>query len=99
MAPRPSLLKGQPGLESQRSLNVHGQTVNYCLRRSRRRTIGLSVDHRGLRVGAPLGAALRDIEALLQKPFNVVPESKIVVRFWLIGIILAVITIVTLKMR
>lgn len=39
------------------------------------------------------------IEALIQKPFNVVPESKIVVRFWLIGIILAVITIVTLKMR
>lgn len=39
------------------------------------------------------------IEAWLQKPFNVVPESKIVVRFWLIGIILAVITIVTLKMR
>jgi phospho-N-acetylmuramoyl-pentapeptide-transferase len=39
------------------------------------------------------------IEALLQKPFNIVPESKIVVRFWLIGIILAVITIVTLKMR
>lgn len=39
------------------------------------------------------------IEAVVQKPFNVVPESKIVVRFWLIGIILAVITIVTLKMR
>ena len=39
------------------------------------------------------------IEALFQKPFNVVPESKIVVRFWLIGIILSVITIVTLKMR
>lgn len=39
------------------------------------------------------------IEAIIQKPFNVVPESKIVVRFWLIGIILAVITIVTLKMR
>ncbi|MDH6535095.1 phospho-N-acetylmuramoyl-pentapeptide-transferase [Parabacteroides sp. 52] len=39
------------------------------------------------------------IQALIQKPFNVVPESKIVVRFWLIGIILAAITIVTLKMR
>ncbi len=39
------------------------------------------------------------IDAIIQKPFNVVPESKIVVRFWLIGIILAVITIVTLKMR
>ena len=39
------------------------------------------------------------IQAIIQKPLNVVPESKIVVRFWLIGIILAVITIVTLKMR
>lgn len=37
--------------------------------------------------------------ALLQKPFDVVPESKIVVRFWLIGIMLAVISLVTLKMR
>ncbi|MDR2969836.1 MAG: phospho-N-acetylmuramoyl-pentapeptide-transferase [Tannerellaceae bacterium] len=39
------------------------------------------------------------IDAIIQKPWNIVPESKIVVRFWLIGIILAVITIVTLKMR
>ncbi|MDL2255489.1 phospho-N-acetylmuramoyl-pentapeptide-transferase [Parabacteroides sp. OttesenSCG-928-K15] len=39
------------------------------------------------------------IQAIIQKPYNVVPESKIVIRFWLIGIILAVITIVTLKMR
>jgi phospho-N-acetylmuramoyl-pentapeptide-transferase len=39
------------------------------------------------------------IDAIIQKPYNIVPESKIVVRFWLIGIILAVITIVTLKMR
>ena len=39
------------------------------------------------------------IIALIQKPFRPVPESKIVVRFWIIGIILAVITIVTLKMR
>lgn len=39
------------------------------------------------------------IQAILQKPLNVVPESKIVVRFWLIGIILAAITIITLKVR
>lgn len=39
------------------------------------------------------------LAAIIQKPIAVVPESKIVVRFWLIGIILAVITIVTLKMR
>jgi len=39
------------------------------------------------------------IQALIQRPLNVVPESKLVVRFWLIGIILAIITIVTLKVR
>jgi phospho-N-acetylmuramoyl-pentapeptide-transferase len=39
------------------------------------------------------------VDAIIQKPFSIVPESKIVVRFWLIGIILAAITIVTLKMR
>lgn len=39
------------------------------------------------------------IEAIIQKPINPVPESKIVVRFWLIGIILAVLAIATLKMR
>ena len=39
------------------------------------------------------------VDAWIQKPLNVVPESKLVVRFMLIGVILAVITIVTLKMR
>jgi len=39
------------------------------------------------------------INALIQKPFGIVPEAKLVIRFWLIGIILAVITIVTLKIR
>ncbi|MDR1632058.1 MAG: phospho-N-acetylmuramoyl-pentapeptide-transferase [Dysgonamonadaceae bacterium] len=39
------------------------------------------------------------IDALIQKPLIAVPESKIVVRFWLIGIILAVLAIATLKMR
>jgi phospho-N-acetylmuramoyl-pentapeptide-transferase len=39
------------------------------------------------------------IDALIQRPFAPVPESKIVVRFWLIGIILAALAIATLKMR
>jgi phospho-N-acetylmuramoyl-pentapeptide-transferase len=39
------------------------------------------------------------IDAIIQRPFAPVPESKIVVRFWLIGIILAVLAIATLKMR
>ncbi len=39
------------------------------------------------------------IQAIINKPFNPVPEAKLVVRFWLIGIILAAITIITLKIR
>lgn len=39
------------------------------------------------------------ILAKFQKPINPVPESKIVVRFWIIGIILGAITLATLKMR
>ncbi|MCL2651733.1 MAG: phospho-N-acetylmuramoyl-pentapeptide-transferase [Candidatus Azobacteroides sp.] len=39
------------------------------------------------------------IDAIFQKPIIPIPESKIVVRFWLIGIILAVLTIATLKIR
>ncbi|MBR0223481.1 MAG: phospho-N-acetylmuramoyl-pentapeptide-transferase [Bacteroidales bacterium] len=38
-------------------------------------------------------------EALLQKPARIHPENKIVVRFWIVSIILAVVTIVTLKIR
>ncbi len=39
------------------------------------------------------------IDAIIQKPFIPIPESKITVRFWLVGIILAVLTLATLKMR
>ncbi|MDR2056965.1 MAG: phospho-N-acetylmuramoyl-pentapeptide-transferase [Dysgonamonadaceae bacterium] len=39
------------------------------------------------------------INAIIQKPLLPIPESKIVVRFWLIGIILAALAIATLKMR
>lgn len=39
------------------------------------------------------------IQALIQRPYTAIPESKIVTRFWIIGIFLAVITFVTLKIR
>lgn len=39
------------------------------------------------------------IQALIQKPLRAIPESKIVARFWIIGILLAVLTLATLKMR
>jgi phospho-N-acetylmuramoyl-pentapeptide-transferase len=39
------------------------------------------------------------IDALIQKPLIPITEPKIVSRFWLIGMILAVIAVATLKMR
>lgn len=39
------------------------------------------------------------IDAIIQKPINKVPEARLVVRFWIIGLILAALTIITLKIR
>lgn len=39
------------------------------------------------------------IDACWQKPATPIPESKIVVRFWIIGILLAILTFITLKIR
>lgn len=39
------------------------------------------------------------IDAIIQRPYQPIPESKIVVRFWIVGIILAALTFVTLKIR
>lgn len=39
------------------------------------------------------------IDALIKRPLKTIPENKITVRFWLIAIILAALSIGTLKMR
>jgi len=39
------------------------------------------------------------IDALIQKPIAPIAEPKIVTRFWLVGIVLAVFAVATLKMR
>jgi len=39
------------------------------------------------------------IQAIFQRPMMAMPESRIVIRFWIVGIILAAITIITLKIR
>lgn len=38
-------------------------------------------------------------DALFRRPFNPVPEQKLVVRFWIVAILLAAVTFVTLKIR
>ena len=39
------------------------------------------------------------IECIINKPEKAIPESKIVARFWIVGIILALVTIALLKVR
>lgn len=39
------------------------------------------------------------VKAIIQHPLRAIPEQKIVTRFWIVGIILAVVTFVTLKIR
>lgn len=46
---------------------LDGQPISYVLHRSHgRRRISLSIDERGLRIGAPLRASMREIESVLR---------------------------------
>ena len=51
--------------ETPHTIALGDRIVPYVLRRARRRTIGLSIDHRGLRVGAPRRASLLEVESLI----------------------------------
>jgi len=50
-----------------RRIELKGVTVDYQLQRSARHTLGLRVDDRGVRVGAPLALPLRDVEGFLRQ--------------------------------
>jgi len=56
-----------PSPEPTHRIVLAGEAVPYLLKRSQRRTIGLAIDHRGLRVGAPLRARQGDIESLIRQ--------------------------------
>ena len=59
---------GSPGTipEEQRQISLGGQIINYKVRRStRRRTLALQIDTRGLRVAAPPKARQSDIDKLI----------------------------------
>ncbi len=53
--------------ESSHRIALAGEEIAYQLRRSKRRTIGLSIDQRGLRIAAPQRARLGDIEKLIRE--------------------------------
>ena len=61
--------------ETPRTIALGDRLVAYVLRRAKRRTIGLSIDHRGLRVGAPARASLREVESLILKHGEWVTEK------------------------
>jgi predicted metal-dependent hydrolase len=53
--------------ETSRTIALDDRIVPYTLCRARRRSIGLSIDQRGLRVGAPNRTSLAEVEALIRK--------------------------------
>lgn len=59
-----------------------------------RRIFKMTPLHHHFQVGSDAG-----IKALIQKPHQPLHELKIVVRFWIVGTILAAFTIITLKIR
>jgi len=65
--PELSLFRDKPlsADETSRTIALGDRIVSYVLRRAKRRTIGLSIDHRGLRVGAPRRASLLEVESLI----------------------------------
>lgn len=68
--------------------------VAYFKRSRGRRIFKMAPLHHHFQKDASAG-----IDAVIQRPLRAIAEQKIVTRFWIIGIILAVITFVTLKIR
>lgn len=52
--------------EQLRRLQLGSAIVAYKLTRSRRRTIGITIDQRGLRIGAPRHTGLQEIESFMR---------------------------------
>lgn len=61
--------------EEPRRITLGDRIVPYLLRRGTRRTIGLSIDHRGLRVGAPRRTSLTEVESLIRRHSEWVVEK------------------------
>ena len=61
--------------ETPRTIALGDRIVPYVLRRAQRRTIGLTIDQRGLRVGAPHRATLGEVESLILRHGEWVAEK------------------------
>ncbi|MGO4304846.1 M48 family metallopeptidase [Cupriavidus sp. RAF12] len=61
----PEILAWPPAQPNARALHVGERTLHYTLKRSSRRTIGFTVDDRGLSITAPRWVTLADVEAAI----------------------------------
>ena len=66
-ADQPTASASAKNLTVQSQTFIRGRPIAYTLTRSRRKSIGLCIDHRGLRISAPLHTALPHIDVFLQK--------------------------------
>ena len=69
------LRKSAPPSVEQRAALLAGKHITYTLRRSKRRSIGLSIDDRGLIVSVPLRASEKWLQSVLQDKANWVVEK------------------------
>ncbi len=53
-----------------RCIQLNGQEITYTFKRSKRRSIGLRINHHGLTVSAPFNEPLTNIESLLTQKTN-----------------------------
>lgn len=71
---RPAALKTAPAVES-RTVLLGQRLVPYSLRRSRRRSLGMLIDARGLTVSIPLHCGLHETEAFLRSRAGWISEK------------------------
>lgn len=72
----PPLLHNDPPAVEQRATSLAGKQITYTLKRSsKRRSIGLRIDHRGLTVSMPLRASERWLDTVLQEKAQWVVEK------------------------
>lgn len=70
------LLRNDPPAVEQRATHLAGKQITYTLKRSsKRRSIGLRIDHRGLTVSMPLRASEKWLDTVLQEKAQWVVEK------------------------
>ena len=71
-----------PAGRGDRQLNVGNDPIRYTLRRARRRSIGFTIDDRGLTIAAPRWVSLAEIEAAIAEKQRWIRRKMVEWREW-----------------